>query len=155
VKVIIVGSGSRGSALARALADKDHEVTVVEIDHSRLSTLPPARVQSGDIRTITGDGTRAAVLEDAGIDTADILFCLTGRDSVNGLITQKARVLYKTRSVVAGVKDPRMKQVLESHGIVAVDGAAAMTERLLSSIPSGRQEPEAAAMGPAEESGAL
>jgi Trk K+ transport system NAD-binding subunit len=155
VKVIIIGSGSRGSSLARALADNDHEVTVVEIEHARLSTLPPGPVQSGDIRTITGDGTRIAVLEDAGIDSADILFCLTGRDAVNGLITQKAKILYKTRSVVAGVKDPRMKQVLESHGIIAVDGAAAMTERLLSSMPSGRQETEPALAVPAEETGAL
>lgn len=155
MKAIIVGSGSRGSSLARALAGDGHDITVVEIEHSRLATLPADRVQAGDIRTVTGDGTRNVVLEDAGIDSADILFALTGRDALNGLITQKAKIIFKTRTVVAGVKDPRMKQVLESHGVVAVDGAAAMTERLMSSLPSGDQQSGQATPGSSQETGAL
>ena len=77
MRIVIVGGGQVGSALARTLAP-DHEVIVV--DHDR--TVADA-FSAMDVEFIVGSGTSEEVLGRTGIDTAQFFVACTGLDEVN------------------------------------------------------------------------
>src|SRR5688572_12354874 len=64
VRIVIVGGGQVGSALARTLAP-EHEVVVVDHDRAVADVF-----SSMDVEFIVGSGTSEEVLGRAGIDTA-------------------------------------------------------------------------------------
>jgi trk system potassium uptake protein TrkA len=77
MRLIIIGGGEVGYALARALSAA-HEVIVV--DHN------PAvgdRFSSLDVEFLEGSGTSLAVLRRAGIERCELLVACTGLDEVN------------------------------------------------------------------------
>jgi trk system potassium uptake protein TrkA len=78
MRVIVVGGGEIGFAIAQSLSSSDVEVFV--IDH-----LPEVgnRFEPLDVQFVTGTGTSAEVLQRAGIDRADVLVACTGLDEVN------------------------------------------------------------------------
>jgi trk system potassium uptake protein TrkA len=77
VRVLIVGGGEVGFALARALSIR-HEVVV--IDHQ-----PDAadRFDALDVEFVAGGGTAAQTLKAAGVERADVFIGCTGLDEVN------------------------------------------------------------------------
>jgi len=77
VRVIVVGGGEIGFALAQALA-ATHDVVV--IDHA---SVVADRFEALDVQFLLGTGTSAEVLGRAGIEGADILVACTGLDEVN------------------------------------------------------------------------
>jgi trk system potassium uptake protein len=77
VRIIIVGGGEIGFALAQALAPSND---VFVIDHA------PAvadRFHSLDVQFLLGTGTSSEVLGAAGIERTDVLIACTGLDEVN------------------------------------------------------------------------
>jgi trk system potassium uptake protein TrkA len=85
VRIVIVGGGEIGFALAQELAEH-HEVFVV--DHS------PAvadRFEPLDVQFVLGAATSADVLTRAGVTSADVLIACTGLDEVNIVACAMAR----------------------------------------------------------------
>jgi len=79
MRVVVVGAGEVGSDVARILAMEQHDVTVIDVDGDVLE-----RVQEKlDVMTVHGNGTSALVLQDAGIQSADMLIAVTAIDEVN------------------------------------------------------------------------
>ena len=78
VRIIIVGAGQVGSTIATSLAES-HEVVVIDVDAERVDEL----TYGVDALTIQGDGTDVEVLEDAGVDGADMLIASTDDDETN------------------------------------------------------------------------
>ncbi|RZH66390.1 potassium channel family protein [Natrinema altunense] len=78
MRFVIIGAGRVGLRTARVLRDEGHEVTMVERDE-------PTRRRARDqgFAVVDGDGSREAVLEEAGITAADALGALTGDLNVN------------------------------------------------------------------------
>ena len=74
----MIGAGQVGSTVVEALHD-EHELTVVDLDASRLSTIS----HRFDVSTVEGDGTSRRALKEAGIANADLLIACTSRDEVN------------------------------------------------------------------------
>jgi trk system potassium uptake protein TrkA len=93
MRVIVVGGGEIGFAIAQSLSRGEYEVFV--IDH-----LPEigARFEPLDVQFITGTGTSAEVLQRAGIDRADVLVACTGLDEVNIVSCAIARQLGSPRT---------------------------------------------------------
>lgn len=77
MRIVIVGGGQVGSALARTLS-ADHEVFV--IDHQPAIADVFATM---DVEFITGSGTSEDVLEQADTAKADVFVAATGLDEVN------------------------------------------------------------------------
>jgi trk system potassium uptake protein TrkA len=77
VRIIIVGGGEIGFALAQALAPKND---VFVIDHAPEVA---ARFDSLDVQFLTGTGTSGEILKNAGIARTDVLIACTGLDEVN------------------------------------------------------------------------
>ena len=77
MRIVIVGGGQIGSALARALA-ANHEVFVIDHD-PRVADV----FQSLDVEFLPGSGTSSDVLAQANIGEADFFVAATGLDEVN------------------------------------------------------------------------
>ena len=78
MRVLIVGAGEVGSSIAGSLADS-HEVVVVDNDGSRVESLQ----YDEDILGVTGDGTDLSVLDDAGVEKADVAIAVTNSEETN------------------------------------------------------------------------
>ncbi|MEA2480913.1 MAG: trk/ktr system potassium uptake protein, partial [Thermoleophilaceae bacterium] len=77
--VIVVGAGKVGLNLARELSDKGNELTIVEGNRNRYSTVE----EELEHRAQYGDGSELWVLERAGIERADMVIAVTGDDEDN------------------------------------------------------------------------
>lgn len=103
LKVMVVGGGRVGAALARLLADAGHDVTVVEQRADRVvairGALPRARIAAID-------GTDPTALEAAGIRTADVVAAVTADDARNLLVTALARLEFGVPRTIARITDP-------------------------------------------------
>ena len=78
MRVIVVGAGQVGSAIAASLAD-EHEVVVVDIDEERVEAL----TYELDVLAIEGDGASLSTLREAGIDETDMVIASTDADEIN------------------------------------------------------------------------
>lgn len=79
LKVIIVGAGEVGFHIASRLARENKDVVVIDTDKEALRRV----LESLDVQGINGSGSSPAVLEEAGIKTAEILLAVTNSDEAN------------------------------------------------------------------------
>ncbi len=87
MNIIICGAGQVGTHAAEALAQDDHEITVVDQDASRLRAISDTM----DVATFCGNCAEAEVLRDAGTGDADLLLAATSEDEVNLLCALVAK----------------------------------------------------------------
>jgi len=113
MKVIVVGCGKLGSALALELARRGHGVTVVDIAPDAF-----ARLGAGfEGRTIHGVGFDRDVLEDAGIKRVDAIVAMTDSDDANALIGRIGRTRYRVPQVISRLHDARQAHLYRSLGV--------------------------------------
>ncbi len=101
MRIIIVGCGKVGSALAEQLAADGHELTLVDMSERRLGEL----ANTLDVATVTGSGTSYQVLKEAGVRETDLLIAVTTHDEINllsCLIASRASGCH----TIARVRDP-------------------------------------------------
>lgn len=105
MKIIILGCGKVGYALADQLESDGHEITLID---NRASVIQDA-TQSLDVMGIVGNGASFSTQMAAGIEDADLLIAVTGSDELNllcCLIAKKAGNCH----TIARVRNP------EYHG---------------------------------------
>ena len=93
MKIILVGGGKVGTALARQLSEEGHNVTVVDTNKARVEHL----TESYDVLGIVGNGSSITTLSEAGIEDADVFIAVTGSDELNRP-TATSWTLSKSRS---------------------------------------------------------
>lgn len=132
MKVVIIGCGRVGAALAHSLADDGWNVVVVEMKEENLSRLGP------DWRhpLVLGHGMDEKVLEKAGVATADALIAATDGDNTNLVVAQVAVQRYKVPNVAARIQDPARADAYAGRGFevvspvkMAIDGLADFARR--------------------------
>jgi trk system potassium uptake protein TrkA len=116
MKAIVVGCGRVGSSLARSLAGEGWEVVVVEQREEALTRL------GSDWRhpLVIGHGMDADILEEAGIDDADMLIAATDGDNTNLIIAQVATQRYHVDHVAARIQDPARAEVYGHRGFEVI-----------------------------------
>ena len=102
-RVLVVGGGRVGTALATLLLDTDHQVTVLD---DRPAALARLRQQLGPSVVCEGGMTDLSALETAGIHTADVVAAVTAADETNLVVTCLARFQFNTSRTVARIVDP-------------------------------------------------
>ena len=101
MKIVIVGSGKMGFALAEQLVAERHDVTVVDIRDKNLSTAS----NTLDLMVVQGNGVSTTPLLEAGVDSADLLAATTNSDEVNMVCCLLAKNL-GTKYTVARIRNP-------------------------------------------------
>ena len=125
MKAVIVGCGRVGSTLARNLADSGWEVVVIERREENLNRLGAEWRHP----VVLGHGMDTAVLEQAGIEDADVLIAATDGDNTNLVVAQVATERYHVPHVAARIQDPARANAYSDRGFqvispvkMAIDG---------------------------------
>ena len=101
MKIIIVGCGKVGTAIATELNAEDHEIVVVDINRDAVTRLS----DSLDVLGIEGNGAIYETLEGAGAGNADLVIAAAARDEVN-LYTCLMAKACGARNTIARVRNP-------------------------------------------------
>ncbi|MEW6322183.1 MAG: Trk system potassium transporter TrkA [Acidobacteriota bacterium] len=112
MRIVILGGGEIGFALAQALAARHHAVFVV--DHK-----PEVadRFQPLDVQFLLGSGTSHDVLVRAGVEGADVVVACTGLDEVNIVGCAVARQIAKPRTICFVSRDDFLQGGTEARGL--------------------------------------
>lgn len=101
MNIIIVGSGTVGTAICSQLVGEGHDITVLDSNSATLSELS----NRFDVFAVSGSGTDISILRKAGAEHADLLIAVTSGDEVNILCCSAARKL-GTKHTIARVRNP-------------------------------------------------
>lgn len=130
MRVIIVGAGAVGSYLAERLSSEGQDVLVIEADEDRAAELQ----ESIDALVIVGNGASIGVLEDAGVERADLLIAVSNSDGANILACNTAHQLGVKRTV-ARIEDPDLREGVDRLGVdVIIDPSATAAHELVALV---------------------
>ena len=97
--VIIAGGGRVGFQTAEILADRGHDVTIIEREEAVINSIADEWVAT----VIAGDATNPNIIEQAGIDDADVIAALTGETGLNLAVCLAAAELSPSIRTVARI----------------------------------------------------
>ncbi len=79
MKIIIIGCGKVGRALAYQLNEENHDIVIIDSQSAKLQEFN----EEVDAICLSGNGASINLLKEAGVETADILIAVTGSDELN------------------------------------------------------------------------
>ncbi len=100
MRIIIVGAGMVGYHLSERLSREGHEVVLIDSDKKKLRRLE----KELNILPVHGSGASTSVLEEAGIDQADLFIAVTDSDEVNLIACILSRQ-YAVKTRIARVRN--------------------------------------------------
>jgi trk system potassium uptake protein len=113
VKVIVVGCGRVGSAVALELDRIGWDVTAIDENEDALQRL--GEHWSGGF--VVGHGMDVDVLREAGIEEADAVVVATNGDNTNLVVGQIAQKQFDIQTTIVRVLDPARAKVYASLGL--------------------------------------
>lgn len=134
MRVIILGCGRTGSAIASSLAADGDRVRVIDREPKQFDRLPPSMVEDGTIGVVNGDGTLSDVLRRAEVEDADLFIALTGHDTINAMAAQKVKQVFEVDQVIMRVKDPSLAELYTSLGLSVYCPTEAAVSHIIESI---------------------
>lgn len=127
MQIMVVGGGRVGMFLAKRLRKEQHAVILVEKDPKVSSEIATAT----DALVICGDGCDPMVLEQAGIERADVLVAATGKDEDNFVSCQIAKEQFKVNRTIGRVNDPENEKAFNELGIDVPVGATVILGKII------------------------
>ncbi|MGC4963742.1 potassium channel family protein [Gordonia sp. DT218] len=126
MKVAIAGAGAVGRSIARELLLNSHEVTLFERNPSHID-----RESVREATWVQADACELSNLEQASLQTFDVMVAATGDDKANLVVSLLAKTEFAVNRVVARVNDPRNEWLFGDDWGVDV---AVSTPRILASL---------------------
>ena len=116
--IIIVGAGKVGYFLAKRLVTGKHTVSIVEKNKALCEEV----AKTLEALIIHGDGCDPLILQEAGVERADVVAAVTGDDEDNLIICQLAKEKFNVQRTVGRVNNPDNDHAFSELGIdVPVD----------------------------------
>jgi trk system potassium uptake protein len=125
--IIIGGGGDVGYYLTKSLLSQGHEVLLLEKGGSRYQALSEELGQS----VVRGDACEARIMEEVGVNRADVVISVTGEDDDNLVICQMAKKRFKVARTIARLNNPKNELLFQKLGI---DITVSPTKSILSLI---------------------
>ena len=101
MNIIMVGCGKVGTTLLGQLSKENHNITVIDINPDRISTI----TNEYDVMGLCGNGVSYQTLTEAGIKNCQLLIAVTGSDEQNLLCCMLAKRSNGCKTI-AQVRDP-------------------------------------------------
>ncbi|TEA28133.1 Trk system potassium transporter TrkA [Candidatus Schmidhempelia bombi] len=134
MKIIILGAGHTGSALAEYLVtDSSNNITVIDEDQQRLQALQ----ERFDLQVIHGKASYPQILSDAGAKDADMLVAVTNCDETNMIACQLGNGLFHIPQKVARIRAAEYNDddyPLFNSDIIAIDHIISPEKMITKSI---------------------
>lgn len=108
MNIIIVGSGTVGTAICAQLAKEGHAITVVDTDEAALTEISNVC----DVTGLLGNGAEISVLREAGAARAHLVIAVTCEDEINILCCYAAKKL-GAKQTIARVRNPEYSEYMQ------------------------------------------
>jgi len=116
--ILIVGAGKIGYFLAKRLCVGKHTVSIVDKDKAICEEI----AKELEALVVNGDGCDPRILEEAGVERADVVAAVTGDDEDNLIVCQLAKERFNIQRTVGRVNNPDNEHTFAELGIdVPVD----------------------------------
>src|SRR5256886_9832906 len=126
MRIAIAGAGAVGRSIALELVESKHQVMLIERE---LANIDPEAVERAE--WVNADACELASLEEAGLESCDVVIAATGDDKVNLVVSLLAKTEFAVRRVVARVNDPLNEWLFtEAWGV----DVAVSTPRMLAAM---------------------
>lgn len=102
MRVAVAGAGAVGTSIAQELVGYGHQLMLIEKESRNIR---PAMLPEAE--WIQADACELASLEEAALQTCDVVVAATGDDKVNLVVSLLAKTEFGVNRVVARVNDPR------------------------------------------------
>lgn len=120
MRILIAGDGKVGAALTRQLSAEGYDLTVIDSSADVLA----ASVEQFDVMAVHGNCATKAVLQQAGVEEADLLIAATSADEVNLLCCLTAHGLNPKLHTIARIRNPDYSdQIYEMRNAFAISMA--------------------------------
>lgn len=127
MRVVIAGAGSVGRSIARELLHNGHQVLLMD----RLSKADRMKDVLEEAEFLYADACEIRALDEARVDTCDVMVAATGDDKANLVVSLLAKTEYGVPRVVARVNNPRNEWLfVDTWGV----DVAVSTPRLMTSL---------------------
>ncbi|MBV8087652.1 MAG: TrkA family potassium uptake protein [Chloroflexi bacterium] len=126
--IIVVGGGTVGKYLSKALLAENHEVVLLEENRAAAAALAD---DLGESVALEGDGAEVATLERIGAHRGDVLVAVTGDDHVNLVCCEVAKARFQVPRVIARVNNPQNQKLF---ALLGIDATVSVTSVILSII---------------------
>jgi trk system potassium uptake protein TrkA len=135
MKIVIMGCGRVGSALAARLSEEGHEVTVLDVQADSFRRLPSDFKGKKHV----GNGIDQDVLARIGVGEADAFIAVTQGDNRNVLATQVAKHIFGVPRTLCRIYDPIREEMYRELGLETISptimGANVLYELLREPAP--------------------
>lgn len=111
--IIIVGGGSVGYHLCKALLKEGHEILVLDKDATKCENFED---DMGSV-CVRGDGCEVATLAEAGVSRAEVFIAATDEDEDNLVACQIAKHKFGVPRTIARVNDPKNEEIFSKLGV--------------------------------------
>src|SRR4030043_1715659 len=111
--MIIVGGGSVGYHLCKALLKEGHEILVLDKDATKCDNFED---EMGSV-CVRGDGCEVATLAEAGVSRAEVFIAATEGDEDNLGACQIAKHKFGVPRTIARVNDPKNEEIFRKLGV--------------------------------------
>ena len=111
--IIIVGGGSVGYHLCKALLKEGHEVLVLDKDAAKCENFED---ELGSV-CVRGDGCEVATLAEAGVSRAEVFIAATNEDEDNLVACQVAKHKFGVPRTIARVNNPENEKIFKKLGV--------------------------------------
>ncbi|MFB6097238.1 MAG: cation:proton antiporter [Haloferacaceae archaeon] len=125
MRVIVVGGGKVGRALAERLEDRGENVVIIE---QNIDSVEIARDEGFAVHH--GDGTDTEVLRSAGAENARIVVAAAGDDDVNLLVAQLANSKFGPETIIARANNPDNVEAFEDLGVRTISSTLATAQAI-------------------------
>ena len=117
MQILILGAGEVGFHTAMQLAREDHNVVVIDKNPENLRQISDYM----DVQTVLGHASSPKVLEDAGINDADLLVAVTDSDEVNLQACHFAKLISPHTTRITRVRDEDYLTFMKEKGLAVFD----------------------------------
>ncbi len=117
MNIVILGAGRVGESVAESLASEQNDITVIDTDPAKLRALQDRL----DLRGVVGNGIQPSVLEQAGIQDADLLIACAPLDETNLVVCKVAREQFNVPTSIARLRSPEFPDGSPLMGSFCVD----------------------------------
>ncbi len=126
MKVVIMGCGRVGAALATELSRDGNEVLVLDVEESAFRQLPDDFAGT----TFVGNGNDVDVLGKVKVADYDVFVSATRGDNRNVMAAQMAKHLFGVKIVASRVFDPLREEMYRNMGLRTINPTRVQAKRL-------------------------
>jgi trk system potassium uptake protein TrkA len=136
MRVVIMGCGRTGAALATDLSREGNDVHVLDLDEAAFRFLPDNFAGT----THVGNGIDLDVLRRIHVDKADVFVTTTRGDNRNVMAAQIAKHIFGVKVVASRVFDPLREDMYSNLGLRTINPTRVQASRLRKIIEADSDE---------------